>query len=72
MDTETVKLVEIIGEIIVKLAYTVLAGYAVRLTSDYLRYRLERTGKGVFERIVNADDIAEGVAKGLREAAQTI
>ena len=67
----TVKLVEIISGVVVQLAYTVLAGYAVRLTSDYMRFRVERTGKGIFERQVNADDIAEGVAKGLREAQTT-
>lgn len=68
MNAETVKLVEIIGGVVVQLSYTWLAVYAVRLSSDYLRFRLERTGKGVFERRTDADDIAEGVAKGLRDA----
>lgn len=50
MNTETLKLAELIAQTIVQLATLSAIVYGVRLSFDYLRHRLNITGKGVFER----------------------
>lgn len=46
----TLKLIDLIGDKVVALATVILAAYGFRLVSDYLRYRLDTTGKPIFER----------------------
>lgn len=50
MTTETLKIAELIARTVVELATLSSIVYGVRLSFDYLRHRLDTTGKGVFER----------------------
>lgn len=50
MTVEALKLAELIARTIVELATLSAIVYGVRLSFDYLRHRLDTTGKGVFER----------------------
>lgn len=48
MTPEHLKVVEVVGETIVHLAYVILFSYIAKLSSAYLHYRLVVTGDGVF------------------------
>lgn len=55
MTAENLKIIEVIANTVVQVAYVLLFSYIARLASAYLHFRLSTTGRGVFER---SDSIA--------------
>lgn len=50
MEVDKLKLIEVIGNQVVQLAFVVLLSYVAKLAAAYLHYRLDITGEGVFVR----------------------